>query len=135
MSPPTLLHRLLDALPGDPETTPNTREVTGALWSRVQPTPVKAPKLLAWSRPLVAELGLDENLMLSPNTAQVLGGNALWPGMDPYAANYGGHQFGHWAGQLGDGRAIVLGELARPDGATVELQLKGAGIFRMKVAC
>lgn len=127
MSPPTLLHRLLDALPGDPETTPNTREVTGALWSRVQPTPVKAPKLLAWSRPLAAELGLDEKLMLAPNTAQVLGGNALWPGMDPYAANYGGHQFGHWAGQLGDGRAIVLGELARPDGATVELQLKGAG--------
>ena len=47
--------------------------------------------------------------------------------MDPYAANYGGHQFGHWAGQLGDGRAIALGELARPDGAISELQLKGAG--------
>jgi uncharacterized protein YdiU (UPF0061 family) len=47
--------------------------------------------------------------------------------MDPYAANYGGHQFGNWAGQLGDGRAIVLGELVRPDGAVAELQLKGAG--------
>jgi uncharacterized protein YdiU (UPF0061 family) len=57
----------------------------------------------------------------------MLGGNAIWPGMDPYAANYGGHQFGHWAGQLGDGRAIVLGELECADGGIRELQLKGAG--------
>jgi uncharacterized protein YdiU (UPF0061 family) len=91
------------------------------------PTPVKDPKLVAWSRPLAKELGLDAALMDDPATARVFGGNALWPGMDPYAANYGGHQFGAWADQLGDGRAIVLGELERPDGTLAELQLKGAG--------
>src|SRR5690606_6031878 len=54
--------------------------------------------------------------------------NALLPGMDPWAANYGGHQFGHWAGQLGDGRAISLGEAMAADGTRHELQLKGAGM-------
>ena len=124
---PEFKHRLLDALPGDARIDTEPRQVHGALWSRVQPTPVSNPRLLAFSRPLARELGLDEALMQDPNTAKVLGGNALWPGMDPYAANYGGHQFGNWAGQLGDGRAIVLGELVRPDGAIAELQLKGAG--------
>ena len=119
MAAPTLLHNFLDALPGDAEASNHTREVTGALWSRVQPTPVKAPQLLSYAKPLAQELGLSDALMQAPETAAVLGGNALWPGMQPYAANYGGHQFGHWAGQLGDGRAIVLGELTRPDGATV----------------
>ncbi|MBL8755737.1 MAG: YdiU family protein [Planctomycetes bacterium] len=119
--------RFLDELPGDPATAAAPRAVVGAAWSRVQPTPVAAPHLLAFSHRLAAELGLAGGLELDPSTAAVLGGNALWPGMDPYAANYGGHQFGHWAGQLGDGRAIVLGELRRPDGAIAELQLKGAG--------
>jgi uncharacterized protein YdiU (UPF0061 family) len=123
----TFRRRFLDELPGDTDTSPLSRPVVGALWSRTAPTPVAAPKLLAWSRPLAAELGLDEATMQDPETARVLGGNALWTGMDAYAANYGGHQFGHWAGQLGDGRAIVLGELVRPDGALAELQLKGAG--------
>ncbi|HEX5051677.1 MAG TPA: YdiU family protein, partial [Planctomycetota bacterium] len=114
-------------MPGDIATAPTSRQVHHALWSRVQPTPVAAPRLLAWSRPLARELGLDDALMQDPGTARVLAGNSLWPGMDPYAANYGGHQFGSWAGQLGDGRAIVLGELVRPDGRLVEVQLKGAG--------
>jgi uncharacterized protein YdiU (UPF0061 family) len=57
----------------------------------------------------------------------VFAGNRTLPGMQPYAARYGGHQFGHWAGQLGDGRAITLGELQAPDGRSWELQLKGAG--------
>ena len=127
MPSPVLTRRFLDSLPGDNQTDTMPREVTGALWSRVQPTAVADPKLIAWSRPLATELGLDAERMQAPETARVLGGNALWPGMEPYAANYGGHQFGHWAGQLGDGRAIVLGELERPDGASVELQLKGAG--------
>src|SRR5688572_11229971 len=124
---PTFRRRFLDALPGDSRTDATSRPVTGAAWSRVMPTPVAAPRLLAWSRPLAAELGLDERCMNDPATARVLGGNSLWPGMDPFAASYGGHQFGHWAGQLGDGRAIVLGELVRPDGQLVEVQLKGAG--------
>ena len=58
---------------------------------------------------------------------EVLAGNRILPGMQPYAARYGGHQFGHWAGQLGDGRAITLGEMLCPDGIYRELQLKGAG--------
>lgn len=124
---PQFTQRFLDHLPGDPRTDLATRQVAGALWSRVAPTPVAAPRLLAYSAPLARELGLDEALLRDPATAAVLSGNALWPGMAPYAANYGGHQFGHWAGQLGDGRAIVLGELQRADGARYELQLKGAG--------
>ncbi|MBF5043849.1 YdiU family protein [Aggregicoccus sp. 17bor-14] len=120
--------RFLDSLPGDPvRDDKRTRQVLGALWSRVSPTPVAQPRLVALSPEVVAMLGLDEASLRSPEGAQVLGGNALWPGMDPYAANYGGHQFGNWAGQLGDGRAIVLGELVGPDGRHHELQLKGAG--------
>lgn len=124
---PNFTRRFLDELPGDADSGTAPRQVHGALWSRVQPTPVAAPRLLAFSRPLARALGLDPARMEDPATAQVLGGNTLWPGMTPYAANYGGHQFGNWAGQLGDGRAIVLGELVRPDGALVEVQLKGAG--------
>ncbi|MGK0205934.1 MAG: hypothetical protein ACI9S9_005027, partial [Planctomycetota bacterium] len=127
MASPVVTRRFLDSLPGDDQTEPRSREVLGAMWSRVQPTAVADPKLVAWSRPLAEELGLDEARMQDPETARVLGGNALWSGMEPYAANYGGHQFGNWAGQLGDGRAIVLGELTRPDGESSEVQLKGAG--------
>ena len=99
----------------------------GALWSKVQPTPVPAPRLVAWSPEVMKQLGLDEATLRSEESVRVLSGNGLWPGMVPYAANYGGHQFGNWAGQLGDGRAIVLGELVAPDGSRHELQLKGAG--------
>jgi uncharacterized protein YdiU (UPF0061 family) len=60
--------------------------------------------------------------------AEILAGNRVLPGMRPYAARYGGHQFGHWAGQLGDGRAITLGEVIAADGTRQELQLKGAGM-------
>ena len=63
----------------------------------------------------------------SPDFAEVFSGNARWPGMTGYAMAYGGHQFGHWAGQLGDGRAITLGETINAAGERWELQLKGAG--------
>ena len=95
-------------------------ELPTACYTIVQPTPVAAPKLLAWSSDLAAELGLANP---SPRTVEILAGNALTPTMKPYSARYGGHQFGVWAGQLGDGRAITLGELAGQ-----ELQLKGAGL-------
>ncbi len=126
MTTPTFGSRFVDALPGDPRSDASPRQVEGALWSPAPPTPVAAPRLCAHSADLAAELGLTA-AMASPEAAAVLGGNALWPGMRPYAANYGGHQFGHWAGQLGDGRAIGLGELTAPDGRVHELQLKGAG--------
>ncbi|WP_372013476.1 protein adenylyltransferase SelO [Pseudoxanthomonas sp. 10H] len=115
-------------LPGDPETGPRVREVLGAAWSRVDPTPVAAPRLLAASPEAARLLGLDAaTAFADPDFARVFGGNALLPGMQPWAANYGGHQFGSWAGQLGDGRAISLGEALGGEGGRWELQLKGAG--------
>lgn len=114
-------------LPGDPSHAPGVRQVHGALWSGVAPTPVSAPHLLAYSRDMAARLGFSDVQVASPAFAQVFGGNALFDGMQPFASNYGGHQFGHWAGQLGDGRAITLGEMIAGDGARWELQLKGVG--------
>ncbi|WNG26487.1 YdiU family protein [Cystobacter fuscus] len=119
--------RFIDSTPGDPQSDRRPRQVHGALWSKVQPTPVSAPRLVAHSPEVAALLGLDEASLRSEEGVRVLSGNGLWPGMVPYAANYGGHQFGQWAGQLGDGRAISLGELQGPDGTRYELQLKGAG--------
>jgi serine/tyrosine/threonine adenylyltransferase len=118
-------NRFLRELPGDPESGPRLREVA-AMWSRVEPTPVAAPRLLAHSAEMASELGLSTADVEGQAFALVFGGNALLPGMAPYATNYGGHQFGHWAGQLGDGRAITLGEALVPAGRR-ELQLKGAG--------
>jgi uncharacterized protein YdiU (UPF0061 family) len=114
-------------LPGDPQHDPWPRQVYGALYSRVNPTPVMAPRLVAYSRETAAQVGIDERVVATQAFADVFGGNALVEGMEPYAANYGGHQFGHWAGQLGDGRAITLGEVINAAGARLELQLKGAG--------
>jgi uncharacterized protein YdiU (UPF0061 family) len=114
-------------LPGDAEQGERPRRVLGALYSQVTPTPVAAPRVVAWSREMAHMLGLTEADMGSAEFAQVLGGNSLLEGMQPYAANYGGHQFGVWADQLGDGRAISLGEAIGADGKRWELQLKGAG--------
>lgn len=114
-------------LPADPERGPRVRQVHRALYSHVEPTPVAAPRLIAHSREVAEILGIDEKDIASPRFAQVFGGNALLDGMQPYAANYGGHQFGQWAGQLGDGRAITLGETINAKGERWELQLKGAG--------
>src|SRR5690606_12844966 len=114
-------------LPGDPVAGAGVRQVTGAMWSAVLPTAVAAPRLLAHSREMATELGLGDAAIASTEFAEVFGGNALLPGMQPFAANYGGHQFGHWAGQLGDGRAITLGEAVNDAGRRWELQLKGAG--------
>ena len=110
------------------EETGNRRRHVSALYSRVDPTPVAAPRLIAHSREVAALLGIDESDIGSPEFAQVFGGNALISGMEPYSANYGGHQFGNWAGQLGDGRAITLGETVNTRGERWELQLKGAGL-------
>ncbi len=118
-------NRLLAELPGDTEVGPRRRQVD-ALWSRVMPTPVSSPRWIAHSTEMSSALGLDTSTLRSDAWLQTLAGNALQPGMDPFATNYGGHQFGHWAGQLGDGRAISLGE-AVVDGRRWELQLKGAG--------
>ncbi|TDK33316.1 protein adenylyltransferase SelO [Luteimonas terrae] len=120
-------NRLIRMLPGDPEAGSRLRQVEGAVWSPVLPTPVAAPRLLAHSAEMADALGIDAATLDTQGFADVFGGNALAPGMAPYASNYGGHQFGHWAGQLGDGRAITLGEGVAADGRRWELQLKGAG--------
>jgi serine/tyrosine/threonine adenylyltransferase len=111
-------------LAADPESSNTRRQVPNASYSRVAPTPVAAPRLHAWSDALAGELGLARP---SAAAVEALAGNRLFPGMQPYAARYGGHQFGGWARQLGDGRAITLGELVARDGSRQELQLKGAG--------
>jgi len=114
-------------LPADPVLTNTPRAVINACYTRVDPTPVSAPRLLAWSDDTGALLGIPRPPMADGLAAAVFGGNQVLPGMQPYAARYGGHQFGHWAGQLGDGRAITFGELVTPGGTRQELQLKGAG--------
>ena len=120
-------NRFLRDLPGDSDLRNEPRQVFGACWSPVDPTPVVAPRLLAHSRAVAEALDLDEQAMATPEMLAVLAGNALLPGMVAYASCYGGHQFGQWAGQLGDGRAILLGEVLNRRGQRFELQLKGAG--------
>jgi uncharacterized protein YdiU (UPF0061 family) len=112
-------------LPGDPVGDNVPREVRNACYTRVAPTPVPAPRLLGWSDALGDLLGLARP---GKRSLDVLAGNAVLPGMQPYAARYAGHQFGNWAGQLGDGRAITLAELIDTHGSRQELQLKGAGL-------
>ncbi len=120
-------NRFVSELPGDPDSSGRRRQVLGAAWSAVMPTPVAAPQLLAHAADVAELVGLAPEFVQSPAFAEVFGGNALLPGMQPYAACYGGHQFGNWAGQLGDGRAITLGEVLNARGERWELQLKGAG--------
>ncbi len=120
-------NRFIRNLPADPESGARRRQVQGALYSRVNPTRVSRPRLIAYSREVAVLVGIAEADIAAPSFAHVFGGNDLLDGMQPYAANYGGHQFGNWAGQLGDGRAITLGESINARGERWELQLKGAG--------
>lgn len=115
-------------LPADPEPRSFIRQVSGAAYSRVLPTPADGePRLVCASRECAELLGLDPSELSRPEFALVFGGSAVLPGMDPYAQCYGGHQFGTWAGQLGDGRAITLAEVSPEGRASQEVQLKGAG--------
>jgi uncharacterized protein YdiU (UPF0061 family) len=114
-------------LPGDAERGERVRQVEGAAYSLLAPTPVQAPRVVAWSPAMAATLGLGAHEREDVHWAELFGGNALLEGMQPWASNYGGHQFGVWAGQLGDGRAISLGEALDTRGQRWELQLKGAG--------
>ena len=120
-------NRFVAELPGDSDDSTRSRQVLGACWSSATPTPVASPTVLAHSREVAELVGFTEDDVAASWFAEVFGGNALLPGMQPYAACYGGHQFGQWAGQLGDGRAITLGELVNDAGERWELQLKGAG--------
>jgi serine/tyrosine/threonine adenylyltransferase len=92
----------------------------------LRPTPLAAPAMVAVSESMAAELGWSVSELNSETATQVLAGNEIWPGNRPWAGVYSGHQFGQWAGQLGDGRAITLGEWPSSSGPQ-EIQLKGAG--------
>jgi len=114
-------------LPADPKSTNTLRQVFQACYSRVLPTPVATPQLVAYSSEVAELLDLEFDPEVPNDFASVFVGNKLLDGMDPFAMCYGGHQFGNWAGQLGDGRAINLGEVLNQQGQHWTLQLKGAG--------
>ncbi|WP_171016068.1 protein adenylyltransferase SelO [Ramlibacter sp. 2FC] len=98
-----------------------------AFYTRLMPQPLPAPHWVARSQAMARELGLAPEWLDSPAALAVFSGNQGLAGSEPLASVYSGHQFGVWAGQLGDGRAILLGELLTPDGRGLELQLKGSG--------
>ena len=95
-------------------------------YARLAPTPVPGPRLLALNEPLARDLGLDPAALAAPQGVAMLAGNDLPDGAEPIAQAYAGHQFGGFVPQLGDGRAILLGEVVG-GGARRDIQLKGAG--------
>jgi len=113
--------RFIDETPGDSLEGGKPRQVFEACWSRVKPTIVPEPKIVAWSVEMANILNLEKK------EESLLSGSETCKGMDSYSQCYGGHQFGNWAGQLGDGRAITLGEVESKN-EVLELQLKGSGL-------
>jgi uncharacterized protein YdiU (UPF0061 family) len=96
-------------------------------YTRMAPTPVKAPEMLLLNRALAEELGLDPEALLTEAGVAMLAGNAVPEGAEPLAQVYAGHQFGGFSPQLGDGRAILLGEVVDRAGRRRDIQLKGSG--------
>ncbi len=122
---PDLLHRT-DTLPF----VNSFAALPPSFYTRLQPTPVPSPYLVCASAKAAELIALDPAEFATDNFVETFAGNRVPPGAAPLAAVYSGHQFGVWAGQLGDGRAILLGDVDAPDTAfpgTMELQLKGAG--------
>jgi uncharacterized protein YdiU (UPF0061 family) len=99
----------------------------GNFFARVAPTPVATPRLIKLNRPLAEELGLDPAELETPEGAAILAGKTVPEGAEPIAMAYAGHQFGHFVPQLGDGRAILLGEVVDRNGVRRDIQLKGSG--------
>lgn len=97
-------------------------------YTALKPTPLKNARLIWHNEGLANELGVPSSLFQPAEGAGVWGGETLLPGMQPLAQVYSGHQFGVWAGQLGDGRGILLGEQQLPDGRSFDWHLKGAGL-------
>ena len=119
-------NRYVEGLPGDFSGKNRPRQVE-ACYSTVKPRVASKPRLIHYSTEMAETLGLAPEFCENQDFAELMAGNRLLSNMQPYAMNYGGHQFGNWASQLGDGRAIALGDLTGPDGRTWTLQLKGAG--------
>lgn len=114
-------------MPADGDTTNRVRQVHGAAYSRVMPTATEAPTLIAVTAEMLEMLGLDADIGDDEWFVREMTGNSVIAGTDPHAMCYGGHQFGNWAAQLGDGRAINLGEVLTESDGRQTLQLKGAG--------
>jgi uncharacterized protein YdiU (UPF0061 family) len=120
-------NKFVREMPADPETDNHRRQVLEACYSFVTPRKASAPKLVAYSKEMAQTLDLSPSDCETEQFTQVFVGNEVLPDMAPHAQCYGGHQFGNWAGQLGDGRAINLGEVINQQGQRFCLQLKGAG--------
>ncbi|MEE4330041.1 MAG: YdiU family protein [Wenzhouxiangella sp.] len=99
----------------------------GEFFARVQPQPVAGPELFALNRPLAESLGLDPDWLAGPDGVAMLAGNRIPDTAGPLAMAYAGHQFANWVPRLGDGRAMLLGEVVDRDGKRRDLQLKGSG--------
>ena len=97
------------------------------LFARVLPSPAPAPQLLSLNRPLAEELGLDPDRLTTREGVEILAGSRIAEGSEPIAMAYAGHQFGNWVPQLGDGRALLLGEVIDRNGRRRDIQLKGSG--------
>ena len=104
------------------------RDELPEFYSALQPTPLHNARVVWHNAPLANELAIPAALFTPEHGAGVWGGEQLLPGMSPLAQVYSGHQFGVWAGQLGDGRGILLGEQQLENGKTVDWHLKGAGL-------
>jgi uncharacterized protein YdiU (UPF0061 family) len=96
-------------------------------FARLDPTPVPAPQLIRVNRALAQHLGIDADALATADGVAMLAGNRVPPGAEPLAMAYAGHQFGNFVPQLGDGRALLLGEVVGRDGVRRDIQLKGAG--------
>jgi uncharacterized protein YdiU (UPF0061 family) len=99
----------LRSLPIDPEKENFIRQVSGACFSKVKPTPVSNPELVAASIPALSLIDLDPKEIERTDFVEFFSGNKLLPGSDPAAHCYCGHQFGYFSGQLGDGAAMYVG--------------------------
>ncbi|GCC33996.1 hypothetical protein chiPu_0012469 [Chiloscyllium punctatum] len=121
----------LRSLPLEPSRESGSRQVPAACFSRVRPAPVQRPRLVACSLPALGLLGLQgdelQGSVQEQELADYFSGNRELPGSEPAAHCYCGHQFGNFAGQLGDGAAMYLGEVVSSQGQRWELQIKGAG--------
>lgn len=122
----TFLHKFTNNLPADSITENYTRQVPKAAYSFVTPRIPSNPKLIHVAKEVQNLLGFSDDFVQSEDFLNLVSGKAVVSNSKPFAMNYAGHQFGNWAGQLGDGRAIVLGEIENHN-QTYTLQLKGAG--------
>ncbi|TMJ27814.1 MAG: YdiU family protein, partial [Alphaproteobacteria bacterium] len=120
------LPRSATAVPGWPFDNSYAR-LPDRFYARLGPTPVPAPRLIKLNRQLALQLGLDPQALASPDGVAALAGNRLPEGAEPIALAYAGHQFGNFVPQLGDGRALLLGEVIDIAGVRRDIQLKGSG--------